>query len=144
MIRKALTHMLFGTLLLVASVVAYWVSDRSPPSFHIASWVMSKDLHAGSTISARFIMVMRRMCPQRVEQGIEQGPSGRFPFPARVTEVSEPGLQILTFEEDMPVDIAPGDAVYTATFIWKCPGNLVQGIYPLSMRIEMPIVIEKD
>jgi hypothetical protein len=142
MIARAAINTVLAAACLGAAAIAWRAADREPPSYAIAAWVMSDEITPGGTISARFIFVRHRLCAKRVEQSIEQGVAGQFPLPAHMIEMPDLGLDVLTFEERVPADLLPGKAAYVASFIWRCPGNIIHWFRPLIRSFRIPIEID--
>lgn len=141
--QKIIVNVVLATLCIGVMLVTYWASDRAPPSYFIGAWILTRHIYAGGPISVRFILVRHRLCAKRIEQSIEQDVSQNFPLPARVIEMSELGLDVLTLEQVMPIDVVPGPAEYVATFIWRCPGNFVHWFRPITKTVRLPIEVRE-
>lgn len=131
------------TVLIVAGGLSYYFSDlivdRSLPSYLIGNWVMTRDIYPGGPIAARFVLVRHKDCRKRIELELEPG---GFVLRPEEVQTYKYGLDVLTIERQVPMEMASGDATYIATFFWTCVENPVHWVWPLTLRLEMPVVIQ--
>lgn len=136
-------RLIFFVIALIIVSLTYVMSDRTPPSDFIASWIMTRDVYPGSLFSARYILVRHRPCYKRIETAVIQG-SASYPVNQSELEHGPVGLDILTIEMKMNNEVAVGHATVESTFIWRCPPwNIIHWLKPITFTTDMPVEIKR-
>lgn len=141
MIRKIAINAAFAGLCAIVGLIAYWWSDRDPPSYIIAMWVQPYELRIDDPFIIQEIFVRQRRCSRIVQHGFVQGdenyPLGAIdiPYPRRT------GLIKQRFVGIVPFGMTPGPAIYAMTLVWICHNNPVSWFLPIMAHLEYPVVI---
>lgn len=130
-----------AALVLAAGLGTYFASDREPPSFVLAMWVIPDHLLVDEPFVIQEIFVRQRLCSRVIEHGFQQDSTG-FPLGSiNVPYPQETGLIRQKFTAVVPLGMMPGPATYSMVLIWQCPFNPVHWFWPIAKQLTYPVTI---
>lgn len=136
-----LTRLAMAALCLLLVGLGYSWSDRNPPSYILAMWVIPDKLHIGEPVVVQEIFVRQTLCARLVQHGFVQNDEN---FPAGAFSILYPlkrGLIKQKFATIVPPGMMAGPALYTMILAWTCPWNPVSWVWPISVQLTYPVVI---
>lgn len=134
-------------------LVAYYWSDKEPPSFTIAMWTIPHELRAGQTFTIREIYYRSKLCSRHIDHGFSQNDirtdivsygGHQMLSPPDLNWPVVKGLLVTGFDAEAPIDLVRGPAIYVMSNIWVCWWNPITWVSPYRMRITYSVWIKGE
>ena len=116
----------------------FWqVSDRASPIDRRTQTLLSAVVVPGDTVRVRYTLRRNRICATDVSWTEIDGAGEVHRFgPVHVPIPGKPGPDTLIHSWPTAPSAAPGPSVLRVALEYRCPGNYLQGVYPVTEALE--------